>query len=289
MTNPEITPHRSLDEVNFGNAWFRLLGKLLTYGDPASPRDQATRELLGVRLHVENMQANILVHPDRGLNYRFMVAEWLWIAAGRGDLATLTRYNKRMAEFSDNGLTLHGAYGPRLAQQVDYLLNQLRTKPDTRQAVAVIWGENPEPSKDIPCTLTWQLLCREGKLHGIVIMRSSDIWLGLPHDFFNFSMLTMELAGELHLEPGSLTFNLGSSHLYDRDQAKARQVLADPEGLCTFNSPRLAGLPPAELMLNQLDTTWRFGNQWDVYLNCLRAKTSAEALDLLYKYQVANL
>lgn len=281
-----VSPQRSIDADDFGTAWWSLLGKIVSFGDPVSPRDMGTRELLGVRLCVEDLTRNIVVHPDRQANYRFMVAEWLWIAAGRDDVATISRFNKKVAEMSsDDGVTFRGAYGPRINPQYEYLFSCLRQKPDTRQAVASIWTPSPTPSRDIPCTLTWQLLLREGKLHGIVTMRSSDIWLGLTYDFFNFSMLTLGIAGELEVEPGSLTFNLGSSHLYDRDLDKARRVLDDPDSLKTFRSPRLPGRPPANVILDDVMGLSHLGSlpdPWYQYLTALRCEKSVDALSVLY-------
>jgi len=199
------------------------------------------------------------------------------MAAGRYDLATLTKYNKRMAEFSDDGVTLAGSYGSRLSTQMDYLLTQLR-KPGSRQAVATIWTTTPAFSRDIPCTISWQLLARDGVLHAITTMRSSDIWLGLPYDFFNFAQLTNGVAGELGLTPGELTFNLGSSHLYDRDREKASTVLLQPGLLDHFTSPRLPGRPPADDILDLKDDLLQ---PWSIYRDALEAKTSADALTCL--------
>lgn len=275
----EITTPGAVSVVynNFGRAWFDLLRKLRLNGDDVNPRDQGTTELLNAHVIVTDMRANILAHPNRALNYRFMVAEWLWIAAGRSDVATIAQWNKNIAQFSDNGLSFNGAYGPRLAPQINWLLEQLR-KSDTRQAVASIWTPTPAPSKDIPCTLTWQVLARRGQLHAIVNMRSSDIWLGLPYDFFNFSMLTMGLAGELGLEPGSIGFNLGSSHLYNRDRVKADAVLAMPGTLRTLHTSCLPGAPPANSLLNG----WQHADiVWKRYADALAAPTSAAAFHLL--------
>jgi thymidylate synthase len=262
---------------DFSSAWFALLQNLFDNGKPVSPRGFETHELLGVQLRVSDMTKNIIVHPARALSYRFAVAEWLWMAAGRNDVETISRYNKHIAQFSDDGAVFAGAYGVRLQPQIDYLLEQLR-KPHSRQAVASIWTPTPAPSKDIPCTLSWQLLARDGKLHAIVTMRSSDVWLGISYDFINFSQLTNGLAGELGLVPGSLTFNLGSSHLYDRDREKAAGVLAAPELLQCVSSPRLPSKPPAEAILayDELLTA-----PWSIYRDALQARTSVDALTCL--------
>ena len=260
--------------MTFAEVWFELLGCLYAQGKPVSPRGFETHELLGVQVRIDDMTNNILVHPARALSYRFMVAEWLWIAAGRDDVAGITKYNKHIAQFSDDGIKFAGAYGPRLLPQIPWLLEQLQ-KPHSRQAVASIWTPSPAPSRDIPCTLTWQLLARDGLLHAVVTMRSSDVWLGLPYDTVNLSLLTMGLAGELDLEPGSLVFNLGSSHLYDRDREKAGKVLAQPELLSCVSSPRLPGRPPAGDILDLRDNLLR---PWSAYRDALEAKTNADAL-----------
>ena len=266
-----------VENANFASAWFALLGRLYHDGQPVAPRGFETHELLGVQLCVDDMTKNILVHSARALSYRFAIAEWLWIAAGREDVSAVAKYNKRIAQFSDDGVTFAGAYGKRLAPQLDYLLENLK-KPHSRQAVASIWTPNPRPSKDVPCTLTWQLLARDGILHAIVNMRSSDIWLGLPYDFYNFSQLTSGIAGELGLALGSLTFNLGSSHLYDCNREKAAAVLTDTELLDHVSSPRLPGRPPAD---DILDLKSDLLQPWAVYRDALEAKTSVDALTCL--------
>jgi thymidylate synthase len=259
---------------DFAAAWFDLLQRLYNHGKPVSPRGYETHELIGVQVRVDDMTKNILVHPARNLSYRFMVAEWLWVSAGRSDVDTVARYNSKMRDFSDDGMTFAGAYGPRIVPQIPWALEQL-AKPGSRQAVIQVWMPTPMPSRDVPCTLSWQLLARDGALHAVVTMRSSDVWLGLAYDFFNFSMLTMGVAGELGLTPDSMVYSLGSSHLYDRDREKALAVLRDPASLRCVNSPRLPGLAPAAEILN-LDSS--LIAPWAAYRNALLASTNADAL-----------
>lgn len=267
----------AIQATDFSVVWFELLGRLYNEGKPVSPREFETHELLGVQLRVDDMTKNILVHPARRLNYRFAIAEWLWMAAGRGDVATIAKYNKNIAQFSDDGIIFAGAYGPQMLMQIPWAMDQL-AKPGCRQAVIQIWQPTPLPSKDIPCTLSWQLLARDGKLNAIITMRSSDIWLGLPYDFINLSQLVSGIAGELGLTPGELVFNLGSSHLYDRDRAKASGVLLQPGLLETVSSPCLPGRPPADDILDLHDDLLQ---PWSIYRDALQAKTSADALTCL--------
>ena len=262
---------------NFAVAWFELLGKLYDTGKPVSPRGFETHELLGVQLRVSDMTKNILVHQARALSYRFAIAEWLWMAAGRSDVSTIAKYNKNIAQFSDDGVIFAGAYGPQMLKQIPWAMDQL-AKHGCRQAVIQIWQSMPAPSKDIPCTLSWQLLARDGRLNAVVTMRSSDVWLGLPYDFINLSQLVSGIAGELDLIPGELIFNLGSSHLYDRDRGKAAAVLDHHEMLSCLRSPLLPGRPPADDILNYSELLIE---PWSIYRDALQAKSSADALTCL--------
>lgn len=189
-----------------------------------------------MQLHVDDMLSNVLVSPERNPNYRFMVAEWLWIQFGLDDLKTISHYNSIYKNFSDDGEILAGAYGPRLKNQWSYVCHNLKSDADTRQAVVSIWTPSPSPSKDIPCTIALQFLIRDNHLHLIATMRSSDVWLGLPYDFFAFTMLCNYVAAHFpEVELGSCTMQLGSSHLYDLNRDAANLVLP-PNNM---RSPRL--------------------------------------------------
>lgn len=260
---------------DFASAWYWRLRSLVESGIPAHPRGIATTEQLAVSITVTNARNNILVHASRNPSYRFMVAEFLWIASGSEDVASIGRYNRHIERFSDDGETFYGAYGPRLLSQMNYLVAQL-SEPDTRQAVVTIWTPNPKPSKDIPCTVAFQVLPRQGKLHGIVTMRSSDVWLGLPYDFYNFSMLLSSLAYRANLEVGSLTMNLGSSHLYEKNREEANKVLKEPGLLAYSTSYQEVTRTPEwyrETLVNPTDAT--------IFGRTLLATNNTDALDAL--------
>jgi hypothetical protein len=88
-----------------GEAWDKLIEQILANGKPVVARGKRTRELLGVKLLVRDMAQNILVNPLRGPNYKFMVAEWLWILSGRNDVEFLAKHISKMRDFSDDGKT----------------------------------------------------------------------------------------------------------------------------------------------------------------------------------------
>jgi len=215
-------------------AWRKTLAKILYEGGAINPRSQGTLEILHHSTSIDMARA-VVTSAARKLNYQFMCAEALWIIHGQNELAPLTKYVKRMAEFSDDGEHLAGAYGPKVVAQMPYIINALLEDQATRQAVLTIWERNPKPSKDIPCTVAMSFNIRGGLLHQHVYMRSSDAWLGLPYDMFSFSCLGLQVLSVYNeyrpmevIAPGQLTITATSSHLYTRDIQKAGKLLETP-------------------------------------------------------------
>ena len=204
------------------------------------PRGQRTRERLG-DLRVIDLTQPVVTLATRKLGYRFLCAEAAWMLAGDDQVTPLAPYSREISKFSDDGETFFGAYGPKIAQQLPYVLGALRRDLATRQAVLNIWRESPPPTKDPPCTLSCQFLVRGGQLNVFVDMRSSDVWLGLPYDLFNFALL----ASYVLLELGEQTLRLGhlyqysaSRHLYERDWEKAEALTGTNEQAVLF-TPKL--------------------------------------------------
>jgi thymidylate synthase len=209
-------------------AWATLMRDLLVHGSEESPRGMPTLELLSYQ-SVVDMRYPIVNIAARKLNYKFMAAEAWWILEGRDDAESIGRHCKAITEFADldEGRRFFGAYGPKILDQINHVVDTLSQDPSSRQAVINIWRENPIVTKDVPCTLSVQWVIRGGCLICIDTMRSSDAWLGWPYDVFNFSMLSWHILEMLRLrgmslELGTLGLNAGSQHLYVKDAEKVK-------------------------------------------------------------------
>lgn len=276
---------------NFSDIWLALLQRLHDSPTSVAPREQQTREIVNVHLTLTDAIENVLIHPQRNLSYRFMVAEWLWIWFGRNDVASISQYNRHIAAFSDNGIDFNGSYGVPIKEQWPRVIETLQRDPSSRQAIIQIYRPPTGPTKDVPCTIALQFLIRNRELHVIATMRSSDVWLGLPYDVFNFSMLGNIMAAQLASRLGSLSLNLGSSHLYERNVEVARNVLNHWVDGYTRRSPRLKSAPPVWLegilerppsMSDMTIVTPEAPDpMWVQYATALCAFSSAEALRAL--------
>jgi thymidylate synthase len=216
-----------------------ILDRIITQGRESQPRGKKIRELIGQNVTF-NMKYPIVTKPSRKIGYRFYPAEAAWILSGDNRLDTIKKYSKFIWEFSDDGFFYSGAYGPRVIDQLTYVCDVLSDDPDTRQAVIEIWRPNPRAGRDIPCTLSFQFIARDGLLHCVQSMRSSDAWLGYPYDAFNATMLTTYIIlllreratrGRKDLSLGHHTMCIGSMHVYEPQWQSALDFVDDEDAV----------------------------------------------------------
>jgi thymidylate synthase len=106
----------------------------------------------------------VLFNAARDANPFFHLYEALWMLAGRNDVASVAHYAKQMKDYSDDGVTLNGAYGYRWRHQkgeqilsrymkngpgyddwenidqLDVLVNHLKADHNSRRAVLQMWN-----------------------------------------------------------------------------------------------------------------------------------------------------
>lgn len=212
------------NDSNF--VYIELLKKIITVGTGCRIRGYDCRELIS-NSTVVDMRTPLITLTARKLGYKFAVAEAAWVLSGDNRVSSMEKYSKMIKKFSDDGIVFYGAYGPKVVDQLSYVCRCLSRDLYSRQAVISIWREKPDGNaNDIPCTLSIQFLIRKDpedvcRLHLIDTMRSSDAWLGIPYDWFTFSVLGLytilylRRAYEIYIEPGNLIVNAGNQHLYN--------------------------------------------------------------------------
>lgn len=184
------------------------------------------REVIGATLVLTNPLARLSRSSGRGRIFSAL-GEFIWYMSGTNKLNQIEHYIPEYCNSSDDNNTVYGAYGPRLVgkgrkNQLKTILKLLDKKPETRQAVIQIFDSKDilEPHKDVPCTCTIQFLVRDNRVNVVTHMRSNDIFLGLPHDVFCFTMLQELIARELGYKVGKYVHLANSLHFYERDREK---------------------------------------------------------------------
>jgi hypothetical protein len=194
-------------------------------------RGLETLELRGPTCTIyRNPHECVLLDPQRDANPFFHFFESMWVLAGSNRLAFPRFFLNRYAEYSDDGQTLHGAYGYRLRNwnpcekdpqgfdQLDQVINLLADKPDTRQAVLSIWNPSLDlyvNTKDMPCNDMVMLKVRDNRLDMTVCCRSNDaIWGAYGANAVQFSFLQQFIAAHLGVEVGYYVQMSDSLHVY---------------------------------------------------------------------------
>ena len=209
-------------------------------------RGGATREMLHAAIAVNDPRQRWVASRQPPLNVAFAIAEIVWIVTGRNDLAFLEAWNSKLPIYVGTASKLHGAYGHRLrhhlgVDQLTRAFHVLSSNSNTRQVVLQIWDSSvdlPHPDgspadQDIPCNVLSLLKVRAGKLEWLQVIRSNDLFRGVPHNFVQFMFLQEVMAGWLGVDCGAYHQVSDSLHLYDDDE---RNV---------FASTSLPNLPPS--------------------------------------------
>ena len=160
------------------------------------------------------------------LHLKSIIHELLWFLAGDTNIKYL----------NDNGVSIwnewadaDGALGPvygrqwrswatpdgRSIDQMQWLLNEIRTRPNSRRMVVSAW--NPADIDDMalpPCHCMFQFQVMDGRLNCQLYQRSADVFLGVPFNIASYALLVMMVAQVTGLKPGTFVHTLGDAHLY---------------------------------------------------------------------------
>ena len=196
---------------------------MLEQGEEVRSRNGETLEVLfPVSTVYHKPWERVLVSSARDANPFFHLMEALWILHGRQDVGFLTYFNKRMADYSDDGSTFNAPYGHRIknhfgVDQLNELISTLKSDPLSRQAVLQIWdvADLTKQTKDKACNMQAVFRVRNGKLCLTVYNRSNDmIWGAYGANVVQFSMLQEYIAAHLDLPLGTYTQVSNSYHVY---------------------------------------------------------------------------
>jgi thymidylate synthase len=239
----------ALSEASCDDLLRESIEKLITLGEVIHPSKGQARELQGITLELTNPRARLSRSETRGRIFSAL-GELCWYLSGTNTVEPISYYLSHYRTLGE-GDKVYGGYGPRLfnfdgVNQIEYVIKKLRDHPYSRQAVIQLFDHEDvvRPHKDVPCTCTFQFLVREGGLHLVTHMRSSDAYLGLSHDIFSFTMIQEIVAKSIGASLGSYIHMVGSFHLYEINIAKAEAFLAEGWQSGEYHMPEMPSSDP---------------------------------------------
>ncbi len=120
---------------------------------------------------------------------------------------------------------------PVFVDQIQNLINDLKTNPDSRRLMVSAWNVGDLPKMVLPpCHYGFQCYVRDGKYLSLMWnQRSVDTFLGLPFNIASYGLLLEIIAKEVNMIPDELIGNLGDVHLYSNHLEQAKeQISRDP-------------------------------------------------------------
>lgn len=218
---------------NATHAFIENLRALLAQGTRIGVRENDTLELRNRQIELKYPLERCIIAPRRHNNIFATVAETMWVLAGRNDIGFLSHYLPRAHDFSDDGSTWRGGYGPRIrnwrgVDQLAAVVRLLRADPNSRRAVMSIFDPAQDfiESRDIPCNNWIHCYIRDGALHLNIAVRSNDIMWGFSGiNTFEWSVIQEMLAYWTGVSVGTATFFISSLHLYSRHERRAPEIV----------------------------------------------------------------
>ena len=205
-----------------------------------------------------NPEERVLFHEGRDANPIFHLMESLWMLAGRRDVEFLSKFNSRIAQYSDDGRTFNAAYGFRMRQgfhrdQLVEVIELLRREPKSRQAVVQLWDAEDltRTTLDKACN-TSMIFSRspEGMLDLLVTNRSNDAWFGYAGaNAVHFTVIQEFVAAALGWPLGTYSTVTANLHLYT-EMYDALRYVNYPPAAGEFDFYRTLKLTARPLMMN---------------------------------------
>ena len=111
--------------------------------------------------------------------------------------------------------------------QIENLMQQLRTNPDSRRMIVCAWNPGLVDQMALPpCHCLFQFYVADGRLSCQLYQRSCDIFLGVPFNIASYALLTHMVAQQAGLEVGDFVWTGGDCHLYDNHMEQTELQLS---------------------------------------------------------------
>jgi thymidylate synthase len=186
-----------------------------------------SKSIIAKQIHLDGKEVPILT--SKQVFWKTAIHEILWFYVHKtSDCHYLDEHDVKIwRQWTHAENHIGKAYGYQLGKsillqgkftnQVDHLLEQLKTNPASRRHVLSLWNiDDLDQMQLYPCWWATQWLVKEGRLHLITQSRSADLALGFPFNVFQYYVLLRMVAQVTGYEVGTLTCNLNDCHIYER-------------------------------------------------------------------------
>lgn len=135
-------------------------------------------------------------------------------------------------------------YGTKQSDQIAWLVNEIRTNPDSRRLILSAWNPNQINQMALPpCHTLAQFRVINGSLSCQMYQRSADMFLGVPFNIASYALLTHIIATICDLKIGDFVHTIGDAHIYsNHEDAVREQISRTPKKMPRLIMPNVTSL-----------------------------------------------
>jgi len=178
-----------------------------------------TMALFNIGFNIIKPLDNVIKTDWRNWNKDYADYEWQWYLSGDRSGKDIAKRAKIWNNCMDKDGNVNSNYGYHWKQnnQIEYVIKELRTNPNSRRASISIYNAKDRHNfeRDTPCTYAINFSIYNDKLNMSVLMRSNDLWYGFCNDQYCFSKLQEKIANSLDKEVGYYYHFAQNLHLYN--------------------------------------------------------------------------
>ncbi|MNF37051.1 Thymidylate synthase [compost metagenome] len=232
-------------------AYLDLLTDVITNGLVKGDRTGTGTKAVFARQFRHNLAHGFPLLTTKKLHFKSIANELIWMLSGNTNVKWL---NENGVSIWDEWATEEGDLGPvygqqwtawptkdgRTINQIDYMVETLKTNPNSRRILFHGWNveylpdERQSPQENAknglqalpPCHLLYQAFVHEGHLSMQLYIRSSDVFLGLPYNTAALALLTHMLAQQCDLIPHEIIVTTGDTHAYANHMEQIQEQLS---------------------------------------------------------------
>ena len=248
VKNPDQNKNDEQDELHEEYEYINLIKKILKSGKPRSDRTgTGTISHFGAQMRF-SLQETFPLLTTKRVFFRGVLEELLWFIKGSTNSKLLSDKNVKIwddngtREFLDSrglhnnevgdlgpvygfqwrhfGAEYKGCHHDYKEQGIDQLqnvINQIRTNPTDRRIIMSAWNPIDTPKMALPpCHVFSQFYVNQvdNELSCQMYQRSADMGLGVPFNIASYALLTIMIAHVTGYKPGEFIHTIGDAHVY---------------------------------------------------------------------------
>lgn len=216
------------------------LRHILDHGTPKTDRTgTGTLSVFGYQMRF-NLQQGFPLVTTKKVHMKSIVHELIWFLRGDTNVRYLQENGVRIwNEWADSEGNLGPVYGKQwrswgasngeTIDQIQQVIEQIRTNPDSRRLIVSAWNVADIPNMALaPCHAFFQFYVANGKLSCQLYQRSADSFLGVPFNIASYALLTHIIAQQCSLEVGDFIWTGGDCHIYTNHLEQIELQLTRP-------------------------------------------------------------